>query len=263
MEEGRQRLEAIVDRLDRVAVAVSGGVDSMTLATVAGRRLGSRMAVFHAASAAVPPEATERVRDLARSEGWRLAIVDAGELADPRYLANPVDRCWFCKMDLYGAIRRLSDWPLASGANLDDLGDYRPGLAAAARYAVRHPLIEAGLDKAAVRALAARAGLGELAELPASPCLSSRIETGTEVNADRLALILEVEHALHRELPSTTLRCRLRRGGLVVEIDADRLAGIDGAGIVELVAGLARRRGVEQPVSVAPYVRGSAFLHGS
>ena len=255
------RLETVLDRFDRVALAVSGGVDSLTLAAVAGRRLGRRMEVFHAASAAVPPEATARVRLIADARAWRLRVIDAGELGDPRYRSNPVDRCWFCKLDLYGAIRRHSDAPLASGANLDDLADWRPGLRAAERYEVRHPLIEAGLDKAAVRRVAAAEGLGEVAELPASPCLSSRIETGIAITAERLALVRDVERYLQDLLPGVTLRCRIRRGGLVLEVDAAQLPAIAAPEVVTAVRALALGHGVDTTIGFEPYRRGSAFRH--
>ena len=91
------------------------------------------------------------------------------------YLANPVDRCFFCKTNLYGCIARLTDAQILSGANLDDLQEYRPGLEAAKCHSVRHPYLEAGIDKRAVRSLARELGLGALSELPAAPCLSSRM----------------------------------------------------------------------------------------
>src|SRR5579863_24109 len=97
------RLVAVLSNMEgRLAVAVSGGVDSVTLATFAHRAESSRVEMFHAVSPAVPDEATERVESLATDEGWRLRIVEAGEFADANYLANPVDRCFFCKSNLYG-----------------------------------------------------------------------------------------------------------------------------------------------------------------
>jgi uncharacterized protein len=259
----RARLAAVLQGFDRLAVAVSGGVDSMTLAWVAGEVLERRARMFHAVSAAVPPEATARVRAHAARAGWDLAVIDAGEMSDPAYLANPVDRCWFCKTDLYGTIRSHTDWPMASGANLDDLGDFRPGLGAAREHGVRHPLIEAGIAKTEVRAMATSLGLDDLAELPAAPCLSSRIETGIPVTIGRLTLILEAERLLAARLPGTTLRCRLRQGGLGIELDQpalDALSAGERADLCSSVAELARRHGVDGGIALGPYVRGSAFL---
>ena len=112
-------IQGVLRGIDRLAIAVSGGVDSMTLAYIAHRALAVPPLVIHAASPAVPREATERVRRYAAAEGWRLEVVDAGELADPRYLANPHDRCFYCKTDLYGTIRRLTDRSIASGASAE------------------------------------------------------------------------------------------------------------------------------------------------
>jgi len=123
-------LEAILSDLPNLAIAVSGGVDSMTLAHAAHRAGIPGLLVVHALSPAVPAEATARVRDHARRFGWRLTEVDAGEFADPQYRANPVNRCYFCKTNLYARIAHVTEGPIASGANLDDLGDDRPGLLA-------------------------------------------------------------------------------------------------------------------------------------
>jgi uncharacterized protein len=184
---------------------------------------------------------------------------------DPAYLANPVDRCFFCKRDLYAAIRAATAGPIASGTNLDDLADVRPGLLAAARHGVRHPLVEAGLDKAAVRALARDLGLGPVAELPAGPCLASRIETGTAVTAARLALVLEAERAVARALGPGTIRARLRAAGLVVELEPalqERLTPPAAAALAAELEGLQDRLGRAGPVRFAAYRQGSAFLRG-
>ena len=108
--------------------------------------------MHHATSPAVPPEATERTRALAAAEGWPLDVFDAGEFADPAYRANPVNRCFFCKTNLYGAVASRTRWQIVSGTNMDDLGEYRPGLDAARAHAVRHPFVEAEIDKRTVRA---------------------------------------------------------------------------------------------------------------
>jgi uncharacterized protein len=263
VREEESALVRVLEGFEHLAVAVSGGVDSMTLAWFAHRTLGDRVAMYHAVSPAVPPEATARVESYAERCGWDVHLVDAGELADPRYLANPVDRCFYCKTDLYGTIRRHTDRPIASGANLDDLGDYRPGLQAATDHGVRHPLIEAGIHKAAVRALAARAGLLDLAELPASPCLSSRVETGIPISVGALAAIDAAERLLRETLAPETVRCRLRRDGVEVQLDDATLLALRGGGEDELaarLAGICRTHGIADRVRFAPYVRGSAFL---
>jgi uncharacterized protein len=158
-------LSTVLGGYPRLAIAVSGGVDSMTLAHAAHRRLPA-VTMVHAVSPAVPAHATARVRAHAERAGWRLIVTGAGEFDDPRYRENAVDRCYFCKTNLYARIAAVTDGPIASGANLDDLSDYRPGLTAAAEHGVVHPYILAGMDKAAVRALARDSGLDDLAELP-------------------------------------------------------------------------------------------------
>jgi len=253
-------LTAILAGFERLAVAVSGGVDSMTLAHVSHGVLGERARMMHAVSAAVPPEATARVEAHAARAGWAVELIDAGEMANPAYLANPVDRCFFCKQDLYGAIRAAWDGPIASGTNTDDLGDFRPGLIAARTHGVRHPFIEAGLAKAGVRAIARELSLGDLAELPAAPCLSSRIETGIPVTAGRLALVLEIERLLTVELGSGTARARLRQDGIEIQLEPELLARADPARLVPAIEALQERLGRVGPVRLAPYVMGSAFL---
>src|SRR5271165_2719580 len=118
----QSRLAAVLSNMGGpVAVAVSGGIDSLTLATFVHRAVASRVEMFHAVSPAVPGDATARVELLATAQGWRLSLVDAGEFTDETYLANPIDRCFFCKTNLYGSIARHSDAQILSGANLDDL----------------------------------------------------------------------------------------------------------------------------------------------
>ena len=262
LENTLETLRGGLESIGRAAVAVSGGVDSMTLAVVAGR-LGTEFEVFHARSPAVPPAATLRVHRYARREGWRLHVVDAQEFADPQYMANPANRCFYCKTHLYATIRRATDALVLSGTNVDDLGDYRPGLQAARAHDVRHPFVEAGIDKATVRSIARRLELNDLAELPAAPCLSSRIETGIGIERGALRLVDAVERFIAAELRPETVRCRIRRGGVVIELDATGLAALStprrGA-LSRAVAGLCRDAGIAGPVRFEAYRMGSAFL---
>ncbi len=254
-------LEHMLGACAPAAVALSGGVDSMTLAVIAGRRLGSDVAMYHAVSAAVPPAATARVRAYAERCGWQLILLDAGEFSDPNYLANPANRCFFCKANLYGTLAAQSDAQLLSGTNLDDLGDWRPGLEAAKRHAVRHPFVEAGIAKATVRALAASLGLHDLAELPAAPCLSSRVETGLAIQPGQLRLIDQAEQLVRASLKPETVRCRIRADGVVIELDDSALARLSDADdqlTAQLAALFAHEAG--GPPRFGPYRRGSAFL---
>lgn len=267
MESAIRSLETLgrlLDAIDRIAVAVSGGVDSLTLATFAHRRLAGRVEMFHAVSPAVPEEATVRVRALADHEGWTLNVIDAGEFADANYRANPVNRCFYCKTNLYSAIAPNTTAQIVSGTNLDDLGEYRPGLEAARDYSVRHPFVEAGIDKSSVRKIARWLELNDVAELPAAPCLSSRIETGIAIDEKVLALVHSTEKLVGETLRPETVRCRVRAKGVVVELDEARLTALDAAQRDHLrgrVAALFRDGGFDYNVSFAPYRTGSAFLH--
>ena len=259
-----QRLETLLSSLETSAVAVSGGVDSMTLAVIAHRLLGrERVTMMHAVSPAVPPEATERVRDFAGMEGWDLRILDAGEFADENYTSNPINRCFFCKGNLYGAITRISDRQILSGANTDDLGEYRPGLEAARDHHVRHPYLEAGINKQSVRALARELGLGDLAELPASPCLASRVETTIAINPETLRAIHAIERLIDAEVKPKTVRCRVRQSGVIIELDPEGLAQIAPDKRFDLsnaIAALLPTALAASQIGFETYRNGSAFV---
>jgi len=208
--------------------------------------------MVHAISAAVPPLATARVRDHGARAGWRLDIIDAGEFDDPRYRANPVNRCFFCKSNLYGTIADLSRGTIASGTNIDDLGDFRPGLEAAQDWQVVHPYVEAGVDKSAIYALASRLGLSDLAALPAQPCLASRVETGIAVDAGDLAFVDHVETLLRADLgQSATVRCRITHAGVIVETEGEAPPAS--------IAAACRDNG-RVYLGHRPYRRGAAFM---
>jgi len=258
-----QALLAAIGEQREIGVALSGGVDSLTLAAVAHAVLGNSVTMYHAQSPAVPFDATARVEAMAAARGWRLEVFDAGEFDRAEYVANPVDRCFYCKTSLYGSIRARTGAQLVSGTNLDDLGEYRPGLRAAGEHGVRHPYVETGITKEGVRAMARLLGLGVVAELPAAPCLASRIETGIGIDAAMLALVHASERLVGAAVAARTVRCRVRAAGVVLELDASTLDAIEPQRRAELAAevgGIFAGAGYKRPVSFAPYRNGSAFL---
>ena len=263
LENALAKVMNVLAGLDEAAVAVSGGVDSMTLAALAQRALGARSEMFHAVSPAVPPEATERVRRYASRFAWNLRVVQAGEFDDPDYMRNPLNRCYFCKTNLYETICCHTDAAVLSGANTDDLSEYRPGLDAAAEHGVRHPYLEAGIGKRTVRRLASYFGFVDLAELPAAPCLSSRVETGIAIQADILGLIHFTEVMVRDRLQPDVVRCRVREDRIVIELDArhlESLSPVDRSEITEETAALFHMAEHRHPVEFAAYRTGSAFV---
>lgn len=262
-----QNLQQVLEQLSPIAVAVSGGVDSMTLAVIAHRQLGNSAdgppLMIHAVSAAVPEEATARVKKYAADEGWQLNVLNAGEFNDPDYMANPANRCFFCKTNLYSTMATTTDLQLVSGTNVDDLGDYRPGLKAAEAHSVRHPFVEAGIDKNAIRALAHSLGLNDVAELPSAPCLSSRVETGIRIDPAVLLAVDATERRLRKELAPETVRCRVRNNAIAIELDTqtlDRLDESDRQQWQQRILQLFAKTAESKPVVFDVYKRGSAFL---
>ncbi len=191
---------ALIQVRGRVLTAYSGGVDSTLVAAAARRALGRANAPAAIGdSASLPRAELEQARQLAKDLDIELIEVQPGEQSDPHYLANAGDRCYFCKTHLYAALREVArnrqiDW-IANGTNMDDLGDYRPGLKAADEAGVISPLVEAGMDKAAVRLAAEQLGLPN-ADKPAAPCLASRLPFGTPVTLARLSQVEQAEDLL-------------------------------------------------------------------
>src|SRR5690348_5285631 len=196
----RDRLLAVLRDLETVAVAFSGGIDSTVVAKAARLALGEHAIAVTADSPSVARTELADARDLAALIGIRHMVVRTDEFENPDYLKNDGTRCYHCKTELYSTVERLLPdlgvKVVVSGANLDDRGDYRPGLVAAAEHAVRHPLQEAGFTKADVRALAKHWGLPTW-DKPASPCLSSRLAPGLAVTPERTGRIEAAETILH------------------------------------------------------------------
>jgi uncharacterized protein len=216
IESKRDRLLAILTDLPGVAVAFSGGIDSTVVAKAAALALGSKAVAVTADSPSVPRSELETARELARQIGIRHVVVETEEFDNPDYLKNDGTRCYHCKSELYSQVEkllpRLGVPVIASGANLDDQGDYRPGLVAAAEHAVRHPLQEAGFTKADIRAVARHWGLPTW-DKPAAPCLSSRLAPGLAVTPERTRRIEDAEGYL-RSLGLRECRVRYHEGDL-------------------------------------------------
>jgi uncharacterized protein len=220
------RLERVVSTADSAIVAFSGGVDSSLVAAAAHRAVRSRALAVTAISPALASGELDGARAVADQIGIAHRAITTNELARPAYRANGSDRCYHCKTELYEALASLAHvegfTTLFSGANVDDLGDWRPGLRAAEEHGVRHPLIEAGLGKSQIRALARELNLPS-AEKPAMPCLASRLPFGTEVSSEILAQIDRAEQALKR-LGYRELRVRHLADRARVELGEDDLA---------------------------------------
>ena len=184
--------------LDSVIVAYSGGVDSAYLAYIAHRTLGDRAVAVTADSPSYPERHRSLAIRIARDFGLRHEIIHTSELERPEYRANPANRCYYCKHELYTHLSRLAESRRAvvvDGNNADDRGDYRPGRQAAREFGVRSPLDEVDLTKDEIRELSRLAGLPTWDE-PASACLSSRIPYHTEVTGEKLRTIERAEQAL-------------------------------------------------------------------
>jgi uncharacterized protein len=240
LESKRDRLLEMLRSLGRVAVAFSGGIDSTVVAKAAFLALGERAVAVTADSPSVPRSEIEQACEVARDIGIRHKLVATDEFDNADYVRNDGSRCYYCKDELYSRIGRLLPGldadVICSGANLDDLGDYRPGLKAAAEHSVRHPLQEAGFTKADVRALAHSWNLPTW-DKPASPCLSSRLAPGVQVTRERTGKVEAAEEYL-KTLGLREFRVRLHDGELArIEVPVAELPHLAEAavrhGIVE------------------------------
>ena len=223
--------QSLVDRLrsyGSVAVAFSGGVDSAVVANAAFIALGDRAAAVTAISPSLAASELEIARREALLIGIRHVELQTQEFNRPEYRRNAGDRCFFCKDTLYELTRsrlhELGVETIANGANTDDMGDHRPGMQAAVDHRVRSPLIEEGLNKAAVRELARHWNLS-VAEKPASPCLSSRIAYGVEVTEERVLRVEQAEAILKAATGLQELRVRHEANELArIEVPVDQVS---------------------------------------
>ena len=218
-------IKASLGSMDSALVAYSGGVDSSLVAFLAAEVLGTKALAVTSGSASLKRSDLALAKRLADEWGMRHRVIVTDELSKPDYRANPVNRCFHCKTSLYTALadiaRQEGFAEILNGTNTDDLGDHRPGLIAAEDFAVRSPLVEAGVDKAGVRALAAHLGLDNAAK-PQSACLSSRFPYGASINAERLAQVEQAEERLAR-LGFVEFRVRHHEDVARLEIGAGEL----------------------------------------
>ncbi len=249
--DGLERLRAVLEDCAPVVVAFSGGADSAFLAKVATDHLGpGRVTCVTAVSPSLAGAEAEACRTLAAEWGLRWEAVATDELADPAYVANGPDRCARCKTALMDAVGpRAVGATVVLGVNTDDLGDHRPGQAAAAARGARFPLVEAGLSKADVRTLSRALGLSTW-DKPAAACLASRLPYGTPVTVGRLAAVERAEGAL-RALGFAQVR--VRHHGEVARVEVEE---------ADLPRALARRDEVVAAVRDAGYAYCALDLEG-
>lgn len=226
----KQQLFSVITPRKRLLTAYSGGVDSTLVAIAARQVLGKADAPAAIGdSASLPRHELDLARDIARQFDLQLHEVSPGEQDDPNYQANLGDRCYFCKTHLYTSLHRLARELgisfIANGTNADDPADHRPGLQAASEQEVISPLLEARLDKKAVRLIAQAMNLPN-ADKPASACLASRLAYGTSVTRERLTRIEQAENVL-RKLGFIGFRVRHHEAGAAsiarIEVPADQL----------------------------------------
>lgn len=218
-----EKLRSVVGSLENALIAYSGGVDSVFLTKVAFDILGKRVKAVTALSPSYPTYEWEETQRIAREIGIDHEVLSTQELSRPEYRANRGDRCYFCKSELYETMgAKAKEWGyrwLLNGVNVDDLGDYRPGLKAAEEGGVRSPLVEAGLTKAEIRELSKTMGLRTW-DKPALACLSSRFPPGTEVTEERLRRIDRIETGLIK-MGFKTLRVRFHEPIARIEVGGE------------------------------------------
>lgn len=210
VQKKMEKLNSILCEMDSIIVAYSGGVDSAFLAISAKQTLGNKALAVTAKSPSLAPSELTKAVELAQEFGLNHKIIETNEVEREDYKANDANRCYFCKDELYTHLSLFASKEgynvIANGTNIDDLGDFRPGLNAAEQYGIRSPMVEAGLTKAEIRTLSKKMSI-PVWDKPAQACLSSRIPYGTPVSVTALNQIAEAEDFL-RELGIDQLRVR-------------------------------------------------------
>jgi pyridinium-3,5-biscarboxylic acid mononucleotide sulfurtransferase len=225
VQEKLTQLQALFREMDRALIAYSGGIDSTLVAKIAQDVLGDRALAVTAVSPSLLPEDLEDAKIQAAEIGIAHRLVETDEMENPNYTSNPVNRCYFCKSELYDTLKPLAQdlgyGYTVDGVNADDLHDYRPGIQAAKERGTRSPLAEVGLSKLEVRELSKFLGLS-CWDKPAQPCLSSRFPYGEEITVEKLRRVGQAERYL-RNLGLTTLRVRSEGGTAKVELPAHQI----------------------------------------
>ena len=196
LKEKTEKLKSLISKMDRVLVAFSGGVDSTLVLAIAHEVLGENVLAVTAKSDSVPDRERKACRQLSQEIGAEHIFIQTNEMNNSSYQANPVNRCYHCKTELYSCLKKVAEekqFPyILNGINTNDLGDYRPGIDAARENEVRSPLVEAGFNKQDIRDLARQMELS-IWDKPAMACLSSRIPYGEQVTHEKLKRIEKAE----------------------------------------------------------------------